>query len=87
MIVEEATEPTAETPVSGKEDLGYLRLKRWFDEFLPRIRDEKRHPIDRLDKIQLLLRPAVALYENRFTVEIAELTALRDDIKRSLNVL
>jgi hypothetical protein len=69
-----------------KDDLGYLKRKKWFSEFLPRIRDEKRSPLDRLEDIEALLR-AAQLYEERFAVEIAELTTMRNELKRLLNVL
>jgi hypothetical protein len=69
-----------------KEDLGYLRRKKWFSEFLPRIRDENRDPLDRLEDIEALLR-ATQLYEEKFVVETTELTKLRDEMKRLLNIL
>lgn len=49
------TEAASEQSTLPKEDLGYLKRKRWFAEFLPRIRDAKRDPLDRLEDIEALV--------------------------------
>ena len=69
----------------SKEDLGYLQRKYLIESFLQFARDEERSPFQRLDDISRIL-VCTKSFEDRFVGVIAEVTAMRDEIARSLGV-